>query len=160
MYLNEKKENKVKTTMERIKLEFQNQAKAIFPKPTDGKYLLLLKTDSYEYRPQILTYCQTDQIMTCLEFYRDGNDDYDALLILSDGDCVLECNVQHKLITINLLRMEEHKNAQGFILDLYEQQSKLIKELKDKVDILSELVDRPDGYGCKFSYEQICNVMS
>ena len=35
-----------------------------------------------------------------------------------------------------------------------------VDELKETIDVLQELVDRPDGAGCKFSYEQIENVLN
>lgn len=34
------------------------------------------------------------------------------------------------------------------------------EELKHKINILEELVDRPDGAGCKFGYDQIAKVLN
>ena len=66
----------------------------------------------------------------------------------------------------NVFQLEFHDSVyldvywfKNSVLDWVDYIRKENNRLKEENEILQELVDRPDGAGCKFSYEQIQNLL-
>lgn len=73
---------------------------------------------------------------------------------LRKGTAVPDAKVKCVWIPIESLGMK----VNDFIIDSLEKR-RALEILQEKVQVLEELVDQPDGAGCKFSYEQIQNVL-
>ena len=114
--------------------------------PPDGDYLLLLCIDERQYIPEIVTIRQRH--METVYFHIDCF----TPSLTSD---YLERGKEWSFAEVEFIPTKS-KDAHTAIKELYKRS----KEMEEKVSVLQELVDRPDAAGCKFSYEQICNVLS
>ena len=134
-----------------------DEYKASICLPSDGSYITLLQINNLELPPRILKIvngCIQDPLWK--RFTRISFPSlYFSSITLTTTSLVTSHEWQSASIKLISVPAETYK-LHGVISSL---QTK-IEELEEKVGILQELVDRPDGAGCKISYEQIRNVLS
>ena len=130
----------------------------VFQKPKDGTYVILLEIDGFCFPPQIVEF--HDNNTDTIHFFQDGDDFPDAFMyhIETERKLRLKAHDYNQFYIITFVPTGNFKNTHEYILDQYKK-SKLVQQLEEKISVLEELVDRPDGAGCKYSYEQICSVL-